>query len=131
MDLAGLADKRLIGVVIAQLVRGTNTPEVIDVWLRLESVIIGVEVAADWSFRIERGEPGLNYAIEELGSRVDVIAAPDDIPFVGHIGERLIRVVERFGGGVDGAERVGAEFVFDSGTVVAESWAGDLRMTSG
>ncbi|MBT2226042.1 hypothetical protein KLK06_09265 [Nonomuraea sp. NEAU-A123] len=118
-------------MVVAQFVHGTNTPEVIDVWLRLESMIIGVEVAADWSFRIEPGEPGLNYVMEELGSRVDVTAAPDDIPLVRHIGERLIRVVERFGSGVDGAERVGAEFVFDSGTVVAESWAGDLRMTSG
>ncbi|WP_431931684.1 hypothetical protein [Nonomuraea jabiensis] len=131
MDLAGLAHKRLIGVVVAQFVHETDAPEVIDVWLRLEPVTIGVEVAADWSFRIERSEPGQSYVMEELGSRVDVVSAPDDVPFVRHIGERLVRVVERFGGGVDGTERVGAEFVFDSGTVVAESFGGDLRMTSG
>jgi hypothetical protein len=131
MDLAGLAGKRLIGVVAAQFMHGTDTPEAIEVWLHLESVIIGVGVAADWSFRIESGEPGQSYVMEELGSRIDVIPAPDDVPFLRHIGGRLIRVVERFGGGVDGAERVGVEFVFDSGTVIAESWAGDLRLTSG
>jgi hypothetical protein len=131
MDFAGLADKRLIGVVAAQFAHGTDTPEVIEVWLRLESLIIGVGVAADWSFRIESGGPGQSCVMEELGSRVDVISAPDDVPFVRHIDERLIGVVERFGGGVDGAERVGVEFVFDSGTVIAESWAGDLRLTSG
>ncbi|QYC38388.1 hypothetical protein Nocox_03800 [Nonomuraea coxensis DSM 45129] len=69
--------------------------------------------------------------MDELGSRVDVVSAPDDVPFVRHIGERLVRAVERFGGGVDGTERVGVEFVFDSGSVVAESWAGDLRLTNG
>ncbi|MDA0638221.1 hypothetical protein OUY22_32850 [Nonomuraea sp. MCN248] len=94
-------------------------------------MIIDIGVAADWSFRIEPGEPGQGYVMEELGSRVDVVSAPDDVPFVPHVGGRLIRVVERFGGGVDGTERVGAEFVFDSGSVVAESWAGDLRLTSG
>jgi hypothetical protein len=46
MDFAGLADKRLIGVVAAQFAHGTDTPEVIEVWLRLESLIIGVGVAA-------------------------------------------------------------------------------------
>ena len=126
MDLASLATKRLIEVVVAQFVHGTNVPEVIEVWLRLESVIIGVEVAADWSFQIEPGEPRQSYVMEELGSRVDVVSAPDDVPFVRHIGERLIRVVERCGGGVDGTERVGAEFVFDSGTAAAETWGGDL-----
>lgn len=131
MDLASLTDKRLIGVVVAQFVHGANAPEVIEVWLRLESLIIEIRVASDWSFRIEPGEPGQSYVMEELGSRVDVVSAPDDVPFIRHIGERLIRVVERFGGGVDGTERVGAEFVFDSGSVVAESWAGDLRMISG
>ncbi|MBB5776914.1 hypothetical protein [Nonomuraea jabiensis] len=131
MDLAGLAHKRLIEVIVAQFVHKTDAPEVIDVWLRFESGTIGVEVAADWSFRIEPCEPGQSYVMEELGSRVDVISAPDDVPFVRHIGERLIRVVERFGGGVDGTERVGAEFVFDSGAVVAESFGGDLRMSSG
>ncbi|WP_186404618.1 hypothetical protein [[Actinomadura] parvosata] len=94
-------------------------------------MIVNVRVAADWSFQIKPGEPGPSYVMEEWGSRVDVVAALDDVPFVRHIGERLVRVVERFGGGVDGSERVGAEFVFDSGSVVADSWGGDLRMISG
>ncbi|WP_020544814.1 hypothetical protein [Nonomuraea coxensis] len=118
-------------MVVAQFVHGSDAPEVIDVWLRLESVIIGIGVAADWSLVIEPDEPGQGYVMDELGSRVDVVSAPDDVPFVRHIGERLVRAVERFGGGVDGTERVGVEFVFDSGSVVAESWAGDLRLTNG
>ncbi|MET7333346.1 hypothetical protein [Nonomuraea sp. NPDC005650] len=126
-----MVHERLIGVTVAQFVHEPDIPEVVDVWLLFESVTVGVMVAADWSFRIEPCVPGQSYVMEELGSRVDVISAPDDVPFVRHIGERLIRVVERFGGGVDGTEQVGAEFVFDSGTVIAESFGGDLLMSRG
>ncbi|MEV4474703.1 hypothetical protein [Nonomuraea sp. NPDC049504] len=128
MDLAILTDKRLFGVVAAQFGHGAGAPEVIEVWLRLEAVVIGIGVASDWSFQIEPGEPGQSYVMEEWGSRVDVVSAPDSVPFVRHIGERLVRVVERFGGGVDGTELMGAEFVFESGSVAADSWGGDLRL---
>ncbi|MET8869483.1 hypothetical protein ABZW11_41700 [Nonomuraea sp. NPDC004580] len=131
MDLAVLTDEHLVGVVAAQFVHGADAPEVIEVWLRLESVIVGVRVAADWSFQIAPDEPGQGYVLEEWGDRVDVVSAPDSVPFVRHIGERLVRVVERFCDGANGPEVMGAEFVFESGSVVAESWGGDLRLTRG
>ncbi|GAA3570892.1 hypothetical protein GCM10022419_059700 [Nonomuraea rosea] len=128
MDLASLAHERLVGVTVSQFVHGAAAPEVIEVWLHLESLTVGVRVAADWSFHITPCEPGESYVMEELGSRVDVVSAPEGVPFERHIGERLIRGVERFDE-EEGTERVGAEFVFESGIVVAESFGGDLRLT--
>lgn len=42
MDLAGLAGKRLIGVVCAQFVHGANASEVIEVWLRFREIWEGL-----------------------------------------------------------------------------------------
>ncbi|MFE0146238.1 hypothetical protein ACFWY5_03810 [Nonomuraea sp. NPDC059007] len=87
-----------------------------------------MDVRADWSLRVERSELRLGYAMEELGSRVDIDPASDEVPFARHVGERLVRVVERVDSD-DTTERVGAEFVFDLGSVRAETFGGDLRLT--
>lgn len=65
--------------------------------------------------------------MEELGSRVDVIAASDDVVFVRYIGQRLRRLVED----VDevSGQRMRMTFEFEDGAVIAQSCGGDLRMT--
>ncbi|WP_394301732.1 hypothetical protein [Sphaerimonospora cavernae] len=65
--------------------------------------------------------------MRELGSRVDIVPAPVEVPFVRHVGERLLRVAERFDV-EDSAQCVEAEFVFDTGSVLAHSFGGDLHL---
>ncbi|WP_246645168.1 hypothetical protein [Nonomuraea ceibae] len=89
-----------------------------------------VRVAADWTFRITPGEPGESYTMPELGSRVDIVPASAAVPFVRHVGERLVRVVEE--SDVEDPDRcVGAEFVFETGSVAAWSFGGDLHLAGG
>jgi hypothetical protein len=67
--------------------------------------------------------------MDDLGSRGDIIPAPAHVPFVRHIGERPVRVIERFDT-EDPAQCVAAEFIFDTGSVTACSFAGDLHMAA-
>ncbi|MEU1731358.1 hypothetical protein [Streptosporangium sp. NPDC020145] len=86
-----------------------------------------VRVAADWTLQIAPDEPGESYTMPELGSRVDIVPVPDEVPFVRHVGERLVRVIERFDAEAYD-ECIEAEFVFDTGSVVAWSFEGDLHL---
>ncbi|MEV6868006.1 hypothetical protein AB0M44_44360 [Streptosporangium subroseum] len=47
-----------------------------------------------------------------------------------HVGERLVRVVERFDSD-DPTQRAEVEFAFDTGTVIARSFGGDLHLAGG
>lgn len=67
--------------------------------------------------------------MEELGSRIDVIPAPREVPFTRHIGELLLRVVEQVDD-EDFGQCMEAEFAFEGGSVVARSYGGDLHMAS-
>ncbi|MFC3983209.1 hypothetical protein [Streptosporangium jomthongense] len=86
-----------------------------------------VRVASDWQLRITLDEPEESYTMPELGSRVDVVLAPNGVPFVRHVGERLVRVIERFDAEAYD-QCMEAEFVFDTGSVVAWSFGGDLHL---
>ncbi|MEV7013750.1 hypothetical protein [Streptosporangium sp. NPDC051022] len=119
--------QRLVAVTAARSTDESGVSEVFEVWLHLEPVTVLVRVAADWTLRITSDEPGESYTMPEFGIRVDVIPAPDEVPFVRHIGERLVRVIERFDSRYL-TQRMGAEFVFDTGSVVAWSFGGDLHL---
>ncbi|MBB4917341.1 hypothetical protein FHS44_004449 [Streptosporangium saharense] len=130
MDLSRVEGQRLVAVIGALFVHGSDAPELSHVWLRLESVTLLVRVAADWTLRIEPDEPEESYTMPEWDSRVDVVPASDGVPFVRHVGERLVRVVEWFDV-EDHDELMEAEFVFDTGSVVAWSFGGDLHLAGG
>ncbi|WP_311931919.1 hypothetical protein [Microbispora sp. H11081] len=127
MDLPSLEHQRLVAVTAALFTHESDAPELQHVWLHLEAIIVLVYVASDWALRITPSEPGDSYAMEGLGSRVDIVPAPAAVPFVRHIGERLVRVTEEFDT-VDPVQCVEAEFVFDGGVVVARSFGGDLHL---
>ncbi|MEV4094318.1 hypothetical protein [Streptosporangium saharense] len=130
MDLSRVEGQRLVTVIGALFVHGSDAPELTEVWLQLESVTLLVRVAADWQLRITPDEPEESYTMPELGSRVDVVPAPDGVPFVRHVGERLMRVVEWFDAEAYD-QFMEAEFVFDTGSVVAWSFGGDLHLAGG
>ncbi|MFC6405038.1 hypothetical protein [Planobispora longispora] len=119
--------QRLMAVAAALFVHGTDTPELLHLWLRLETVTVVVRVAADWTFHIAPDEPGESYTMPELGSRVDIVPASVEVSSARHVGERLVRVVEEFDA-EDPDQGVGAEFVFETGSVVAWSFEGDLHL---
>ncbi|MER6177801.1 hypothetical protein [Streptosporangium sp. NPDC001681] len=127
MDLSEVEHKRLTAVTAARFTHESEIPEILHVWLHLETAIVRVHVGPDWTFRITPDELEESYVMEELGSRVDVISAPREVPFVRHIGERLGRVTERFDD-EDPAQCMGAESVFETGSVLAWSFGGDLHM---
>lgn len=127
MNLPSLEHQRLDAVTAALFTHRSDAPELQHVWLHLEAITVLVYVASDWALRITPSEPGKSYAMEELGSRVDIVPAPADVPFIRHIGERLVRVAEKFDT-VDPAQCVEAKFVFDGGRVVARSFGGDLHL---
>lgn len=87
MDLAALENLRLASVVASQFTYRTEAPVIFEVWLTFETLTVNLRVAADWELRIAPEEPGESYVMEELGSRVDVITAPDEVPFVRYIGQ--------------------------------------------
>ncbi|MBG0830755.1 hypothetical protein HS041_23630 [Planomonospora sp. ID67723] len=130
VDLSSLERQRLVAVTAALFTHGIDAPELLHVWLHLESVTVVVRVTADWTLHITPDEPGESYTMPELGSRVDVVPTPADAPFVRHVGERLVRVVEGFD--IDQpAQRVQARFVFETGSVVAWSFEGGLHLVGG
>ncbi|MEV7012275.1 hypothetical protein [Streptosporangium sp. NPDC051022] len=129
-DLSRVEHQRLVAVTAALFTHGSDDPELVDVWLHLESVTVMVCVAADWTLRITPDEPEESYTMPELGSRVDVVPAPDEVPFVRHVGERLVRVIERFDAEAFN-QCMEAEFVFDTGSVAAWSFGGDLHLAGG
>ncbi|MFI7709298.1 hypothetical protein [Nonomuraea sp. NPDC049480] len=128
VDISNLERQRLVAVTTALFTHGSDDPELQHVWLHLEAVTILIRVAGDWTLRITPDEPRKSYTMPELGSRVDIVPAPAEVPFVRHVGERLVRVRERFDA-EDPAQCVGAEFVFDTASVVARSFGGDLHLT--
>ncbi len=128
VDLSSLERQRLVAVTAALFTHDSDAPELQHVWLHLEAMIVLVYVASDWALRITPDEPGESYTMEEFDSRVDIVPAPADVPFVRHIGERLVRVTEEFDI-MDPAQCVEAEFVFDTGCVAARSFSGDLHLT--
>ncbi|MEV4802542.1 hypothetical protein AB0K18_21205 [Nonomuraea sp. NPDC049421] len=127
MDVTALENLRLAGVVASQFTHRSEAPVIGEVWLRFEALTVNLGVAADWELRIDPEEPGEGYVMEELGSRVDVITAPDEVPFVRYIGQRLRRLVEEFDD-LSG-QRMRMSFEFEDGAVIARSWGGDLQMT--
>ncbi|MFF0572888.1 hypothetical protein [Streptosporangium saharense] len=130
MDPSRVEGQRLVAVIGALFVYGSDAPKLTEVWLRLESMTILVRVAADWTLRITPDEPEESYTMPEWDSRVDVVPASDEVPFVHHVGERLVRVVEGFDAEAYD-ELMEAEFVFDTGSVVAWSFGGDLHLAGG
>lgn len=130
VDLSRVECQRLVAVTAALFTHGSDDPKLVDVWLHLESVTVIVRVAADWTLRIAPDEPQESYTMPELGSRVDVVPASEEVPFVRHVGERLVRVIERFDAEAFN-QCMEAEFVFDTGSVVAWSFGGDLHLARG
>ena len=47
----------------------TEVPEILHVWLHLETVIVRVHVGADWTFRITPDALEKSYMMEELGRK--------------------------------------------------------------
>ncbi|MEV4060072.1 hypothetical protein [Nonomuraea dietziae] len=125
VDLSDLEGRRLVAVTAAQFTQESDPPVITEVWLQLESLVVNVYVASDWVLRVTPGVPGEGYVMEELGGRVDVISAPAEVPFVRHIGDRLLRVVEQFDDEAVG-QCVEVEFAFERGCVIARSFGGDL-----
>ncbi|WP_260614727.1 hypothetical protein [Microbispora sp. KK1-11] len=130
MELSDLEGLRLVSVTAALFTHRSDAPELLHVWLRLETTTVVVRDTADWALRITPDEPEESYAMEELGSRVDIVPAPAEVPFVRHVGERLVRVTKGFDA-EDPARWVEAEFVFETGRVIAEAFGGDLRLSRG
>ncbi|MFS1299741.1 hypothetical protein [Streptosporangium longisporum] len=127
VDFPSLERQRLMAVTAALFTHGADTPELLHLWLHLETVTVVVRVAADWTFHITPDEPGESYAMQELDSRVDMVPASAEVFFVRHVGDRLVHVVEKFDTEVP-AQCVGAEFIFETGSVVAQSFEGDLHL---
>ncbi|GAA3473089.1 hypothetical protein [Nonomuraea roseola] len=126
MDVTALESQRLVAVTASQFTHRSDAPVIGEVWLGFDALTVNLGVASDWELRITPEEPGESYVMEELGSRVDVIIAPDEVPFVRHIGQRLLRLVEEFDE-VSG-QRMRLDFEFEDGTVIARSWGGDMQM---
>ncbi|MEV4218823.1 hypothetical protein [Nonomuraea sp. NPDC049725] len=127
MDVTALESLRLAGVVASQFTHRSEAPVIGEVWLRFETLTVNLGVAAGWELRIAPAEPGEGYVMEELGSRMDVITAPDDVPFVRYIGQRLRCLVEEFDD--FSGQRMRMAFEFEGGAVIARSWGGDLQIT--
>ncbi|MEU6409519.1 hypothetical protein [Microbispora sp. NPDC046933] len=130
MDLSALEGLRLIAVTAALFTHESDVPELLHVWLHLETATVVVRDTADWALRVTPDEPGESYTMEELSSRVDVVPAPAEVPFVRHVGERLVCVTKGFDA-EDPIQWVEAEFVFETGRVIAEAFGGDLRLHHG
>ncbi|MBE3009165.1 hypothetical protein IL992_08150 [Microbispora sp. NEAU-D428] len=130
MDLSDLEGLRLVAVTAALFTHTSDAPELLHVWLHLETTTVVVRDTADWALHITPDEPGESYTMEELGSRVDIVPAPAEVPFVRHVGERLVRVTRGFDA-EDPTQWVEAEFVFETGRVIAEAFGGDLRLRHG
>ncbi|MGW4407255.1 hypothetical protein ACWEJ6_24740 [Nonomuraea sp. NPDC004702] len=126
MDVTALENLRLASVLASQFTHRSEPPVIGEVWLRFETLTVNLGVAADWELRIDPEEPGEGYVMEELGSRVDVITAPDEVSFVRYIGQRLRRLVEEFDD-LSG-QRMRMAFEFEDGAVIARSWGGDLQI---
>ncbi|WP_432932160.1 hypothetical protein ACQPZZ_13800 [Microbispora sp. CA-135349] len=130
MDLSGLEGLRLAAVTAALFTHQSDAPELLHVWLHLETTTVVVRDTADWALRVTPDQPGESYIMEELGSRVDIVPAPAEVPFIRHVGERLVRVTKGFDT-EDPAQWVKAEFVFETGCVIAAAFGGDLHLRHG
>ncbi|MFC4591262.1 hypothetical protein [Sphaerisporangium corydalis] len=130
VNLSTLTRRRLVSVTVAQYIYRDDAPEVTDVWLHLEHLTIGVDVGADWSFRITPAEPGQGYTMDDLGARVEIVPAPGTVPFARYVGELLVGVEAWFDPD-DPSDGVGAEFAFESGSVLAKSFGGELHLDLG
>ncbi|MEU8173649.1 hypothetical protein AB0C14_12290 [Microbispora hainanensis] len=128
MDLSALEGLCLTAVTAALFTHESDAPELLHVWLHLETTTVVVRDTADWALRIVPDEPGDGYTMEGLGCRVDIVPAPAEVPFVRHVGERLVQVSKGFDP-EDPAQWVEAEFVFETGRVVAQAFGGDLRLS--
>lgn len=127
-DLRAWEGQRLVAVTAAWCVARSGPRDLVDVWLRLEDTnFVHVDVAADWTLRIESGEPYRPYTMPELDSWVEVEAEPAQVPFTMHIGERLRRIIEIFDS-TQPTELARAEFLFETGSVAAWSFGGDLHL---
>lgn len=114
----------------AWYVAGTGPRELVDVWLRLESSgFVQVTVAADWTLRITESDPYSPYEMPELESRIEVEIVVAGIPMTQHLNERLLEITESFDPDVD--ERKEAEFHFETGSVIACAFGGDLHLRPG
>ncbi|MEV0586764.1 hypothetical protein [Nonomuraea sp. NPDC050310] len=125
MDITGLEGQRLVVVTASQFTHQSEAPVIDEVWLGFQAVTVNLGVDAHWELRLTTEGPRESYVMEELGSRVDVITSPDEVPFVRHIGKRLLRLVEEFD---EVGQRMRLGFEFEDGTVIARSWGGDLQM---
>ncbi|MFG1859724.1 hypothetical protein [Microbispora bryophytorum] len=96
MDLSALEGLCLTAVTAALFIHESDAPELLHVWLHLETTTVVVRDTTDWALHIVPDEPGDGYTMEELGSRVDIVPAPAEVPFVRHVGERLVQVSRGF-----------------------------------
>lgn len=128
MELSALEGLRLTAVTAALFTHESDAPELLHVWLHLETTTVVVRDTADWALCVVPDEPGDGYTMEELGSRVDIVPAPAEVPFIWHVGERLVQVSKGFDPD-DPTQWVGAEFIFETGRVIAQAFGGDLRLS--
>jgi hypothetical protein len=126
-DFRDCEGQRLVGVAAAWHTHESGPRELVDVWLRLEnSSSVHIDVAPDWTLRVESSEPYPAYEMPELSSGIEVEADLAGVPLTQHIGERLRRIVETYDS--QPYERKQAEFVFETGSVTAWSFGGDLHL---
>jgi hypothetical protein len=119
--------QRLVEVAVAWYVPASGQRSAVDIWLRLESTdFLHINVASDWTLRLELDKPYRPYEMPELSSRIELEADPPSVPFVLHTGERIRHIVETFD--LQRCERKQAEFVFETASVLVWSDGGDINL---
>ncbi|MFE9425464.1 hypothetical protein ACFYNO_21140 [Kitasatospora sp. NPDC006697] len=127
---AGTDPSLLVGVRLAQVIASQLVPAdgddegPIDIWLIDEAgASTWITAGSDWCLIVETSSPGEGYA---LGAQGRVVVAPDcGTPFQRHLGERILSVEERW---EPKTGRIGLLIEFESGGVLCDVWAGDLRI---
>lgn len=127
---AGSDPLSLVGVRLAQVISSQLVPtddevnEQIDIWLIDEAgASTWITAGSDWCLIVEASSPGEGY---DLGTQGRVVVAPDhETLFQRHLGERVFSVQERW---EPRTGRIGLLIEFESGGVVCDTWAGDLRL---
>lgn len=123
-DPSSLVGVRLAQVMSSQLAPTDEVNEPIDIWLIDDAdASTWITAGSNWCLIVEASSPGAGY---DLGAQGRVVVAPDrETPFQRHLGERVLSVQERW---EPRTGRIGLLIEFESGGVVCDTWAGDLRL---
>ncbi|MDT0343666.1 hypothetical protein [Streptomyces litchfieldiae] len=130
----GVRPEYLVGRWLAQVFtsrhrNGAGPPSgPLDAWLiDGEGGSTRITIGTDWCLIVETSAPHEGYDMGEWG-RVEVAPVHTETPFANHVGETVLAIREE---GAPATGRLALEITFPSGRVRCESWAGDLRLSTG